>query len=132
MNQLRDKLTAYGLTPRNLYTGLVIHEAMGISIFFGAWFCCYKCLHFKSSEHVFVYLSRHPKYNHCKDWVEKRTAPFQRRFSKVDTEKLIISGGLSMIARKILSPILVPSKIILTVLLVKVLVDQKDVRMESQ
>merc|ERR1719265_58081 len=122
--KMKGLLKSAGLSAQNLSAGLVIHEVIGASLLFGGWFAGYRVLCTPSGARLvqrayaaspWLQAARHRTSEAAAHrWVERLPASWRR-----DAD-LKAAGDLNgTLARKVLSPVLVPGKIFVAVHMAK-------------
>ncbi|KAA0186184.1 hypothetical protein FBUS_11628 [Fasciolopsis buskii] len=96
---------------------VLTHEALGLGLLVGFWVGCYRYQPLKQLMH------RAPRsvqvtYHRGMAWSERklRNAPDFIK-CRTDPQRLLISGAESFVIRKLLTPITIPGKIYLSVLI---------------
>ena len=120
--KIRRLLRESGLSAQNMTVGLVIHEALGVSLLFGGWYLGYRILLTPRGRNAIsqiyarsLWLRRvrdktAPDQLKAHRWVRKLPPTWS---TNVD---LKVAGFINgAVARKVLAPVLIPTKIFVAV-----------------
>ncbi|KAF5398032.1 Retrovirus Pol polyprotein from transposon opus [Paragonimus heterotremus] len=100
-----------------ILAALATHEALGLGLLVGFWFGCYKFQPLRKCMH----LAPKPicdSYEKGMTWSTKKLQRVPQLVrQRTDPQRLLVSGAESFVLRKLLTPVTVPLKIYLAVIL---------------